>query len=579
MPPKEKKGKKSKKSEEEDPEDSDLTAVDKQFYELTIADINKKLTRLRAHNVKIEERNEEMELRMKQIETNSQDVVSYLNRTLKEKVNMIQELEDKLTELSKVRHEENENFKKKMLEWENKYKMMHDNLTSEIKLLTGKLNSMEEFRLQRDDLIAKFDTQEFELKDQAKKHKEILYEMERKVILDKERMRKDVENKLLELSTEFTKTSDLRVAASTQRLLRENIALNNDMDRILNLQARLQKENEEMKKKHKEIVAQYEASVTEKKRLIKTCDQQMSLINKLSEEFENSRLEQLFVEIKRSHEVARRMTKDTRNEMLDHRDKINMLEQQINNIETERDNFKQESVFNKKEFERISEIIEMLRITVKLAIKGEKDFKHDPAFHEARRNNLLTDLLNILNNADIRHETRRTSSVQNFYGQGDLGFLPKLGYVTAPQEGTSKISIVSSRFLSPRVSEGGVAEQKSSDLLSVNIIDPLSGSLSFVSDSNESFVPSEDGDKPIVVKEEKEKDDEKVVEEEQEVRVKRQETSKTLSIDLRQSMEAQTIEEVEDDKEKDEIEQKVDDFETDVVATDDNEAATDENDQ
>lgn len=34
---------------------------------------------------------------------------------------MIQELEDKLTELSKVRHEENENFKKKMMEWENKY--------------------------------------------------------------------------------------------------------------------------------------------------------------------------------------------------------------------------------------------------------------------------------------------------------------------------------------------------------------------------------------------------------------------------------------------------------------------------
>lgn len=68
---------------------------------------------------------------------------SYLERTLKQKVNSIQELEDKLTELSKVRQEENENFKNRMQEWENKYKAMHDNLTSEIKLLTGKLNSME----------------------------------------------------------------------------------------------------------------------------------------------------------------------------------------------------------------------------------------------------------------------------------------------------------------------------------------------------------------------------------------------------------------------------------------------------
>ena len=449
---------------------------------------------------------------------------------------------------------------------------MHDNLTSEIKLLTGKLNSMEEFRLQRDDLIAKFDTQEFELKDQAKKHKEILYEMERKVILDKERMRKDVENKLLELSTEFTKTSDLRVAASTQRLLRENIALNNDMDRILNLQARLQKESEEMKKKHKEIVAQYEASVTEKKRLIKTCDEQMGLINKLSVEFENSRdLNNYLLEIKRSHEVARRMTRDSRNEMQDLKDKIDMLEHQISSVETERDNYKHESVFNKKEFQRISEIIEMLRITVKLAIKGEKDFEHDPAFHEARRNNLLTDLLNILNNADIRHETRRTSSVQNFYGQGDLGFLPKFGSITITQE-CSKISVTSSRFHSPRLSEAGFVEHKASDLLSVNIIDPLSGSLSVASDSNESFVPSED-DKPVMVKEkivEEEEEEEEDEEEQEEVGIKRQESSKTLSIDLRQSMEAQLPEEDEDEKEKDEVRSKIEDVETDGLATDEN---------
>lgn len=76
MPPKEKKSKKSKKAEEEELADSELTAVDKQFYELTIADINKKLTRLRTHNVKIEEKNEEMEAKMKQMEEDRQDVTA-----------------------------------------------------------------------------------------------------------------------------------------------------------------------------------------------------------------------------------------------------------------------------------------------------------------------------------------------------------------------------------------------------------------------------------------------------------------------------------------------------------------------
>lgn len=76
MPPKEKKPKKSKKTEEEELQDNELTAVDKQVYELTIADINKKLTRLRTHNVKIEEKNEELDSKMKQMEEDRQDVTA-----------------------------------------------------------------------------------------------------------------------------------------------------------------------------------------------------------------------------------------------------------------------------------------------------------------------------------------------------------------------------------------------------------------------------------------------------------------------------------------------------------------------
>lgn len=75
MPPKEKKVKKPKKAEEEEL-DSELTAVDKQFYELSIADLNKKLTRLRTHNAKIEEKNEELDARMKQMEEDRQDVTA-----------------------------------------------------------------------------------------------------------------------------------------------------------------------------------------------------------------------------------------------------------------------------------------------------------------------------------------------------------------------------------------------------------------------------------------------------------------------------------------------------------------------
>ncbi|KAG5671991.1 hypothetical protein PVAND_002155 [Polypedilum vanderplanki] len=536
MPPKEKKGKKTKK-EEEDQENSDLTAVDKQFYELTIADINKKLTRLRAHNVKIEEKNEELEMRMKQMEEDRQDVTAFLNRTLKEKVSTIQELEDKLTELKKVRHEENENFKKKNLEWENKYKMMHDNLQSEIKLLTGKLNSMEEFRLQRDDLIAKFDAQDFELKDQAKKHKAILYEMERKVILDKERMRKDVENKLLELSNEFTKTSDLRIAASTQRLVRENIALNNDMDRILVMQSRLQRENEEMAKKHKEIIGQYDANVLEKKRLIKTCEQQLEIIKKLTKESEDAKnLNNYLLEIKRSHEVARRMTRDNKGELNDVCQKVQALEQQIHTLEFDRQQLKRDAQFYQAEYSKSLKVIDTIRLTVKSAIRSEKEdkTKHDPAFYEAKRSNLLVDLMNILDTKDYHDGSSSSSS---FYSHGDLGLLLKI----QNDDSISKMTVSSSIIIHSMKSE---AEYDP-------VVDPASGSLSYFANLDEAASSEGSNDAKF-----------EVTEQPQTATLQRKST-KMLSIDLRQSLdETKDKESIISEKEIDigeEVEQKDED--------------------
>jgi chromosome segregation ATPase len=145
-----KKGKKGKNAVPDPSELADqLTAVDRQFYELTIADLNGKLARLRTNNAKLEETNEELEGKMKIMDEDRLDVTAYLNRTLREKLHLITELEDKLAELSKVRSEENIDCKKKMTEWDIKYKSMFDELTSEIKLLNGKLSSMEEFRIQR----------------------------------------------------------------------------------------------------------------------------------------------------------------------------------------------------------------------------------------------------------------------------------------------------------------------------------------------------------------------------------------------------------------------------------------------
>lgn len=56
-----------------------------------------------------------------------------------------------------------------------------------ISLAGGKLAALEEFRVQKDELMARFATLEEQLQKQEEGHKEYTYNLERKMVLDRDR--------------------------------------------------------------------------------------------------------------------------------------------------------------------------------------------------------------------------------------------------------------------------------------------------------------------------------------------------------------------------------------------------------
>lgn len=369
MPPK-KKGKKDKAKKKDDKDK--LTQVDRTFYELTITDLNNKLARLRSHVARIEETNDELIERMRVMDEDRSDVTAEMSRSLHRKEDIIQELDERLIELARIRERENLEAATTIKNWENKFKAMEEQLTSEIKLLNGKLNSLEEFRILRDDMLRKFDEQEQKYKLFQKEHDRQIEEMEAKAIVEKDHLKKEVEAKLLQLSEDFTKSSEIRIAGYTRRLIRENIALNKEMDKMVATQIRMEEDNVKMVDQNEGIKGLLTTADSVKTRLVKTAQKQVDIVKRMTSQYE--KLREKYVDVKRYKKLYENEVKQ---EVLDRFSKADTSQRVIimqHRVETlKREKRKLIDIYKKFEEEVLSlrSVLAQIDGTIQLAVYGE----------------------------------------------------------------------------------------------------------------------------------------------------------------------------------------------------------------
>lgn len=266
------------------------------------------------------------------------------------------------------------------------------------------------------------------MKEQSQRHKEILQDMERKQIVDKNTLKNDVENKLLELSSEFTKASEVRISAHVQRLVRENIALNNELDRIMFTHRRLQSEMQSIKDRDKQRSDATATYRCENKQLIRNCDTQIEIINRLTAECEKMKLtNQVLMDAARSKESAEQRELKAVKELEEYRAKTNLLEQHVHAIRTECAKHKVIVQEHMDESERLANVLTQIKYTVKSACRGQNNPDDDPRFREAQRKNLLSELLGIfltVNEPLPKKSFETIESINDMYNKGDLGMTP-----------------------------------------------------------------------------------------------------------------------------------------------------------
>ena len=96
-------------------------------------------------------------------------------------------------------------------------------------VLTKKLDALEEFRIQREQLMAKFDEQETKVEEQKQSYESKIYEQEKKHIIEEDRLKRDMMSKLESVAAEFRKAANAQMSATTQRTIRENINISSQV--------------------------------------------------------------------------------------------------------------------------------------------------------------------------------------------------------------------------------------------------------------------------------------------------------------------------------------------------------------
>ena len=183
---KKKSGKTSDKSANGRLEDV-FNELSKEFYLLQIRDLETKIARYQDKCDTLELRNKDVEYKFEQQAVDKKEIVSFLKKQLEQRSDEIADLQEKLISLQQAKELEKDKYELEITTLKTEMRELRDHLTSENMVLCGKLASLEEFRVQKEDLLNKFAEMEELLKTQEQNHNEQIYQLERKAVLDKDR--------------------------------------------------------------------------------------------------------------------------------------------------------------------------------------------------------------------------------------------------------------------------------------------------------------------------------------------------------------------------------------------------------
>jgi len=247
-----KKGKKEKSADGAGPAGSkgdELDELSKQFYLVQIRDLEEKLARYQQKCDVLTQQNDDYLKKYHAEELEKKDITDFLRRQCDEKTDEVVRLHEDILTM------QIDGDKDKM-DHQNRYSTLKeetteqiDRLRAESALLNGSLASLQDFKVRKDELEAQYKDLEANLDSVNNLHRTKIYKLERKQVIDKDRLKREMVSKVNEVSNEFRRISNQQMAETTKRTIQENVAVNSQLVKLTDKTKDLMAENESLRAK------------------------------------------------------------------------------------------------------------------------------------------------------------------------------------------------------------------------------------------------------------------------------------------------------------------------------------------
>ncbi|XP_040487871.1 cilia- and flagella-associated protein 157 [Ursus maritimus] len=244
---KKKKGGKKDPNMANKPMETALSEENREFYHIQIRDLEDRLARYQRKWDELAVQEKLFRQEFEQLANNKKEIVAFLKRTLNQRVDEITDLNEQLQSLQLAKEMEKDAFEAQLAQVRHEFQETKDQLTTENIILGGKLAALEEFRLQKEELTDKFASLEDQLRKQESEYKDYVYNLEKKSVLDKDRLRKEIIQRVNLVATEFRKVATNQMWDTTKRAIIENNTVTLQLSKISRQGMQLLQENEQLK--------------------------------------------------------------------------------------------------------------------------------------------------------------------------------------------------------------------------------------------------------------------------------------------------------------------------------------------